>query len=153
MARGTTTARPGAEQEEGEMIKPARILIVDDEPIVGERLKAFLVKDGYQVVIFADPKEAMARLEREHFDIVISDIRMGEMSGIQIMEWVVAHSPDSIVVIITGYATIELARESLAKGAFDFIAKPFKLKEIRKTVQKALEHLDNDTRASGGRSR
>jgi DNA-binding NtrC family response regulator len=135
------------------VIKPARILIVDDEPIVGERLKAFLVKDGYRVEIFVDPKQAMARLENERFDIVVTDIRMGELSGIQIMERVIERSPGSIVVIITGYATIELARESLAKGAFDFIAKPFKLKEIRKTIQKALEHLDTNAHAAAGRSR
>ncbi len=133
------------------MNKPAHILIIDDEPIVGERLKAFLSKDGYRVEIFVDPREALGRLEREHFDIVVSDIRMGEVSGIQIMEWVVERSPKSLVVIITGYATLELARESLAKGAFDFIAKPFKLKEIRKTIHKALETLDHDGRPAAGR--
>jgi DNA-binding NtrC family response regulator len=120
----------------------AEILIVDDEPIVGERLKAFLSKDGHRVETFVDPRKAMERLESRRFDIIVSDIRMGELSGIDILEKAVESTPKSIVVIITGYATLELARESLAKGAFDFIAKPFKLKEIRKTMQRAVESLD-----------
>jgi DNA-binding NtrC family response regulator len=124
------------------MTKPAQIIVIDDEPIVGERLKPFLEKDGHVVEIFSDPKKALERLKKGRFDIVVTDIRMGEVNGIQIMERVVDNSPGSIVVIITGYATIELARESLAKGAFDFIAKPFKLKEIRKTIQRAVETLD-----------
>lgn len=117
------------------------ILIVDDEPIVGERLKSFLEKDGHQVEIFVDPAVALARLNDKNFDIVISDIRMGKIDGIQIMEQVVQKAPHCKVIIITGYATLELARESLTKGAFDFIAKPFKLKEIRETIHKAEEAL------------
>ncbi len=119
-----------------------KILVVDDEPIVGERLKAFIEKDGHQVETYSDPTEALQRLEAEDFDIVISDIRMGEIDGIQVMETVFKKSRNVLVIMITGYATLELARESLTKGAFDFIAKPFKLKEIRKTIQKAVERLE-----------
>ncbi len=118
------------------------ILIVDDEPIVGERLKAFLEKDGYRVEAFTEPAAALQRLEAKDFDIVISDIRMGEIDGIQVMEKVFKKSRRIKVIMITGYATLELARESLTKGAFDFIAKPFKLKEIRKTIKKAVEALE-----------
>jgi DNA-binding NtrC family response regulator len=125
------------------MTKPAQIIVIDDEPIVGERLKAFLEKDGHVVETFADPQKALERLKDGRFDIVVTDIRMGAVNGIDIMEQVVGDAPLSIVVIITGYATLELARESMAKGAFDFIAKPFKLKEIRKTIQKAVETLDH----------
>lgn len=119
-----------------------KILVVDDEPIVGERLKAFIEKDGHQVETFSDPAKALRRLETKAFDIVISDIRMGEIDGIQVMEKVFEKSRNVMVIMITGYATLELARESLTKGAFDFIAKPFKLKEIRKTIQKAVDHLE-----------
>jgi DNA-binding NtrC family response regulator len=115
---------------------------VDDEPIVGERLKAFIEKDGHKVKTFSDPAAALLCLEKEEFDIVISDIRMGEINGIQIMEKVFKKSRDVKVIMITGYATLELARESLTKGAFDFIAKPFKLKEIRKTIKNAVEDLE-----------
>ena len=66
------------------------ILVVDDEPIVGERLKAFIEKDGHKVETFVDPAAALRRLEAKDFDIVISDIRMGEIDGIQVMEKVFA---------------------------------------------------------------
>jgi len=118
------------------------ILIVDDEPIVGERLKAFIKKDGHRSEIFVDPSAALKRLEEKDFDIVISDIRMGEIDGIQVMQKVFQKSRRTKVIMITGYATLELARESLTKGAFDFIAKPFKLKEIRQTIEKAVESLE-----------
>lgn len=126
------------------------ILIVDDEPIVGDRLKAFIGKDGHRVEAFVDPAKALERLEEKDFDIVISDIRMGEIDGIQIMERVLKKSRRTKVIMITGYATLELARESLTKGAFDFIAKPFKLKEIRRTIAKATEALEtNGNRVAG----
>ena len=124
------------------MDQRCEILIVDDEPIVGERLKAFLEKDGYLVESFIDPAQALQRLEAKDFDIVITDIRMQEIDGIQVMEKALQKSRRIKVIMITGYATLELARESLTKGAFDFIAKPFKLKEIRRTIKRAVEALE-----------
>jgi DNA-binding NtrC family response regulator len=126
------------------MNSPCQILIVDDEPIVGERLKAFIEKDGHRVETFVDPTVALQRLAEKDFDIVISDIRMGEVDGIQVMQKVFEKSRNIRVIMITGYATLELARESLAKGAFDFIAKPFKLKEIRKTIKRAVDSLASE---------
>lgn len=121
-----------------------RILIIDDEPIVGERLKMLLEKDGYEVENFVEPMTALQRLEAKHFDIVVSDIRMRDMDGIEVMNAVQQKSERIKVILITGYATLELARESLTKGAFDFIAKPFKSSEIRSTIQKAVEALDQN---------
>ena len=128
------------------MKKRFDILIVDDEPIVGERLSASLRKDGYAVEAYKDPAKALRRVESQNFDIVICDIRMGEIDGLQVMERVLADSPRTKFIMITGYATLELARESLTKGAFDFIAKPFKLGEIRKTIEKAIVafHSEDD---------
>jgi DNA-binding NtrC family response regulator len=131
-----------AAKEGRNMDHRCEILIVDDEPIVGERLKAFLEKDGYLVESFVDPAQALQRLEAKDFDIVISDIRMQEIDGIQVMEKALQKSRRIKVIMITGYATLELARESLTKGAFDFIAKPFKLKEIRRTIKRAVEALE-----------
>jgi len=123
------------------MSDTCHILVVDDEPIVGDRLKILLEKDGHSVENFIDPKAAFRRLEEKDFDIVISDIRMREVDGIQFMNLVSQKSKRTKVILITGYATLELARESLVKGAFDFIAKPFKSKEIRATIQKAIDCL------------
>ncbi|MEJ2135291.1 MAG: response regulator [Desulfofustis sp.] len=126
------------------MSETRNILILDDEPIVGERLKTLLVKDGHYVEVFTDPHLAIQRLEEKTFDIIVSDIRMRELDGIQVMNQVFKKSKKTKVILITGYATLELARESLTKGAFDFIAKPFKSKEIRTTIGRALEALDNE---------
>lgn len=117
------------------------ILVLDDETIVGERLKASLEKDGYCVETFTEPGKAVERLKEKDFNIVVTDIRMDEISGTEILELVVKKAPDTKVIMITGYATLEVARESLTKGAFDFIAKPFKIKEIRKAIEKARDAL------------
>ena len=126
------------------MNHPYEILIVDDEPIICERLKAFIEKEGHQVETFVDPGKALERLDAKNFDILISDIRMGEIDGIQVMERATEKSNRIKVVMITGYATMELAREAMAKGAFDFIAKPFKSKEIRSTIAKAVEEIEQE---------
>jgi len=117
------------------------ILIVDDEPIVGQRLKALLEKEGHTVEAFVDSEVALNRLDAKHFDIIISDIRMGDIDGIQLLDQVLKKFRQTKVILITGYATLELARESLAKGAFDFIAKPFKLNEIRTTIKRAMDSI------------
>jgi DNA-binding NtrC family response regulator len=120
------------------------ILILDDEIIVGERLKASLEKDGHNLQIFTSSIQALKSLEKKIFDIVITDIRMDDISGIEILEQVRKKSLRTKVIMITGYATLEVARESLTKGAFDFIAKPFKIKEIRKAIEKAEEALQSE---------
>jgi DNA-binding NtrC family response regulator len=130
------------------MKKNLSILILDDEPIVGERLKAALQKDGFDVEIFIEPEKALMRLSDKTFDIVVTDIRMDSMDGLQILEYVSKISTSTKVIMITGFATIEVARESLAKGAFDFIAKPFKIKEIRATIAKAAEEIEHDSQTS-----
>ncbi len=123
---------------------PLKILILDDEPIVGQRLKATLEKEGHNVETFVNPLEAVSRLEGKTFDIVVTDIRMDDMDGIEILELVLQKSARTKVIMITGYATLEVARESLAKGAFDFIAKPFKLKEMRQAIEKAVDALQQE---------
>ena len=126
------------------MSHPCEILIVDDEPIICDRLKAFIEKEGHRVETFVEPGKALDRLGDKDFDILISDIRMGEIDGIQVMEKAMEKSNRIKVIMITGYATMELARESMAKGAFDFIAKPFKSKEIRSTIAKAVDEIQQE---------
>ena len=123
------------------------ILILDDEPIVGERLKPALEKEGRYVEVFVDPSQALQRIDEKEFDIVVTDIRMSEVGGIQILEKVTAKSKRTKVIMITGYATLEVARESMTKGAFDFIAKPFKLGELRNAIKKAVEALEVEDEA------
>lgn len=114
-----------------------KVMILDDEPIVGKRLKQALTKFGIEVEVFEDSARAANRLKEKKFDIVVTDVRMEKVDGIQILEQVKKFSDHTRVIIITGYATVEVAREALTKGAFDFIAKPFKPDDLRAAVNKA----------------
>ncbi len=118
-----------------------QVLILDDEPIVGKRLGPALMKIGCEVESFEDPKKALQRIEEKTFDIVVTDIRMEDIDGIEILEKVKERSDHTKVIMITGYATVEVAREALGKGAFDFIAKPFKPNDLREVVYRAAEAL------------
>jgi DNA-binding NtrC family response regulator len=117
------------------------ILVLDDEPTVGDRLKPILQEEGYRVETFTDPKEALRRMKEKEFDVLVTDVRMQDIDGIQVLEQVRSRSDRTKVIIITGYATVELAREALTKGVFDFIAKPFKMQDIRNMVKKAVAAL------------
>jgi DNA-binding NtrC family response regulator len=112
-------------------------MIVDDEPIVCKRLKQALVKFGINVEVFEDPAKAVSRLSEKKFDIVVTDVRMEKVDGIQILEYIRECGNSTRVIIITGYATVEVAQEALAKGAFDVIAKPFQLNDLRAVINKA----------------
>lgn len=122
-------ARPAAEK--------LQVMILDDEPIVGKRLKPTLTKAGFEVEFFESPTEALSRLAEKEFDIVVTDLRMEEVDGIHVLEHIMERCKNTRVILITGYATVEVAREALVKGAFDFIAKPFKPKELTAVVNKA----------------
>ncbi len=115
---------------------PMRILILDDEPIVCKRLKPAFQKMGHTVETFTDSTLALARLHETKFDIVVTDLKMEGADGIQILNGAKASSPDTQVIVITGFATLETAKESYRKGAFDFVAKPFKLRDILDCVKR-----------------
>jgi CheY-like chemotaxis protein len=133
-----TGARKGQEvTREPAAGEKLQVMILDDEPIVGKRLQPTLTKAGFEVEVFLDPAEALARLGEKEFDIVVTDLRMEGMDGIHILEHVMEHCQHTRVILITGYATVEVAREALVKGAFDFIAKPFKPRELTAVVNKA----------------
>jgi DNA-binding NtrC family response regulator len=113
------------------------ICILDDEAIVGDRLKPEMEDDGYEVEVFIDSASAIQRLEDRCFDVFITDLKMEGVDGMGFLQKVKECCPGSEVIIITGYATIETARESFVRGAYDFIAKPFRISEIRDAVKKA----------------
>ena len=126
------------------MDKRLDVLVLDDEPIVGKRLQPALAKVGCDVEVFDDPAAALARLQEKRFAIVVTDIRMEDIDGIEVLERVLLRWPETKVIMITGYATVEVAREAMAKGAFDFIAKPFKPQELRDVIAKAATALGFD---------
>jgi len=125
------------EPEETTTLQNLSVMVLDDEPIVGKRLKPALEKSGFDVECYEHPAEAVKRLEEKEFDIIVTDLRMDGMDGIQILEHVMTNCEHTRVILITGYATVEVAREALVKGAFDFISKPFKPKDLRAVINKA----------------
>jgi DNA-binding NtrC family response regulator len=124
------------------------VLLVDDEPIVGKRLKPALEKSGYQIEAYEDGAQALARIAEQDFDIVVTDIRMEPVDGIKVLEAALKKNPRTKVIIITGYATVEIAREALSKGAFDVLAKPFRPNDLREAIAKAVQALESERRAS-----
>jgi len=114
-----------------------KILILDDEPIVLKRLKPALEKSGYEIEVFSRSLEASDRIMEQDFDIVITDLKMEGLDGMKFLTRVKDRSPATEVIVITGFATMETAKESFKKGVFDFLAKPFKLGEIKEVVAKA----------------
>ena len=121
--------------------KRTRILVLDDEPIVCKRLKPAFQKAGYEVETFTDSASALARVEQERFDIIITDLKMEGVDGMQFLTRVKDIRPSTDVVVITGFATSDTAKESFRSGAFDFIAKPFKLSDILETVRRLDEKI------------
>lgn len=113
------------------------ILILDDEPIVSKRLKPSLEKKGYEVETFTNSTDALKRTRERSFDIVITDLKMEGLDGMQFLTEVKEKSPETEVIVITGFATMETAKESFQKGVFDFLAKPFKLGEISEIISRA----------------
>jgi DNA-binding NtrC family response regulator len=131
------------------------VLVLDDEPIVGKRLKPALAKVGCAVEVFDDPGAALARIAEKEFDVVVTDIRMDEIDGMQVLEAVARKSPRTKVIMITGYAMMSLAREAMAKGAFDFIAKPFTPEDLREVIGRAAQALrspEEPSAALGGQA-
>ena len=120
---------------------PPRLLIIDDEPIVGKRLQQAFAKLGLEVAIFTSPQPAMAAMAERPFDIVVTDLKMEGMDGIEVLRRARQLHSRTRVIIITGYASQETADAALKEGVFDFLAKPFRLEELKASVSRALDEL------------
>jgi DNA-binding NtrC family response regulator len=133
------------------MAQRLEVLVLDDERIVGKRLKPALSKLDCEVEVFENPRLALQRLAQKNFDIVVTDIRMDEIDGIQVLEETLKKSPRTKVIMITGYAMMSVAREAMGKGAFDFISKPFSPDDLRRVIVRAAESLGHpmDSEATG----
>lgn len=116
-----------------------RILIVDDEQDICKALTFLLKREGYDVASVNSGEEAVVRLEQESFDAVITDLKMGKLDGMAVLERAKELSPELPVVMMTAFASIESAVEAMKKGAVDYIVKPFHNEEIRLTVKRVLE--------------
>ncbi|MBU1319228.1 MAG: response regulator [candidate division Zixibacteria bacterium] len=115
------------------------ICIIDDEIVVCKRLQQYLSKIGYSVETFVDSQTAIGRINEKRFDIVVTDIRMDNIDGMQVLNHIMEKGESTKVILITGYATIEIAREAQAKGAFDFISKPFRPQDLKEVIDRAAQ--------------
>ena len=117
----------------------AKILVVDDERGMRDFLSIMLKREGYDVVAAENGVDALRVVQAEIFDLVISDVKMAGVGGIDVLKTVKDISPETVVIMITAYATAETAVEAMKLGAYDYITKPFKVDEIKLVIQKALE--------------
>ena len=115
-----------------------RILIVDDEPSIRKVLSAHLRKFGYEVDTADDGAQAITKLNQEIFHLVVSDLQMPGVTGMDLLNWVEVNQPGLPVILITAHGTIDIAVTALKRGAFDFISKPFDRDELQLTIAKAL---------------
>jgi response regulator RpfG family c-di-GMP phosphodiesterase len=116
-----------------------RVLVVDDEKVIREILADFLSLEGFQVAVAQDGVVALEQLSQNPFDMVISDLKMPNMGGLELLEHIQNDYEDVLTVIMTGFGTVETAIEAMKKGAYDYILKPFKVEEVVHIVQRGFE--------------
>ena len=119
-------------------LQASRVLVVDDEEIARTNLEYILRKDGYQVAAAASGLEALDRLEEQEFDVVLTDLKMEKMDGLQLLEAVKQAAPATEIIMITGYATVTSAVDALRKGAAHYLSKPINLDELRTSVREII---------------
>ncbi len=121
------------------MVEAANILIIDDEESIQDSLRQVLRKEGFQVKIAKDGHEGLALFNSENYQAVFLDLRLPGIKGMQVLSQIKETNPETPVIIITGYASIESAVEAIKRGAFDYMAKPFTPEEVRIITKKALD--------------
>jgi len=143
-----------ARRRPGPSTPTARIVVVDDEPQIRELLKAALQREGYAVSTYGDGREALREIEREPVDILITDLRMPTISGLDLIRTAKETRPDLGSVLITAFASTETAVQALRFGADDYLTKPFSIDDLRKVVSRVLStgRLARDEQAAVRRS-
>jgi DNA-binding NtrC family response regulator len=134
----------GEEEEVRRKKKSGRILVVDDEHDVRESIKRFLTYEGYEVTTAESGAVAVERASAEPFDVVLTDLRMPGMSGLETLIALKRQQPDLPVILVTGYASAETVSQCMREGAFDYVNKPFELPDMLRLIQAAI-----DTRGGG----
>ncbi|MBW2654921.1 MAG: sigma-54-dependent Fis family transcriptional regulator [Deltaproteobacteria bacterium] len=121
------------------MDKKYHILVVDDEVSMRELLDVLLTKQGYKVSEAKNGKQALKMIQKNNYDLILSDIRLGDITGLEVLTEAKQKNPDTVVIMISAYSTTEIAVKAMNGGAYDFIPKPFDNIELKQTIQKALE--------------
>ncbi|MCG6553242.1 MAG: sigma-54 dependent transcriptional regulator [Candidatus Magnetominusculus sp. LBB02] len=118
-----------------------KILIVDDERVALQNLERFMANEGYEVVTASNGATAIKHIESQHFDVVLTDLTMDKVDGMQVLKRCLQCHPDAEVIMITGFATLESAVNAMKQGAFHYIAKPIHIEELRKVTKEAAEKV------------
>jgi DNA-binding NtrC family response regulator len=122
-----------------ELTPPASVLVVDDEAVALRNLSHVLRKEGYAVVARQSGTSALKEIEQQRFDVVLTDLRMEKVDGMAVLRRVRERSPDTEVIVVTGHATLSSAVDAMKAGAFHYVAKPFRLDEVREVVRSAVQ--------------
>jgi DNA-binding NtrC family response regulator len=117
---------------------PAEILVIDDEKIVGNMCQRVLEAEGYSVEAFTDSVLALERIKEKRFDIVVTDLKMEKVNGMDILREVNERYPETKVIMLTAYATLDAAIEAIREKIFDFFPKPVKIEDLKISIKKAL---------------
>ena len=117
----------------------SHILVVDDELSMRELLEIMLKKEGYKVSCAENGTKAVEFLKREKVDLLLCDIRLGDLSGIDVLKTAREENPHAVVIMISAFSSAENAVEAMNAGAYDYVPKPFDNNELRATIKKALE--------------
>lgn len=128
------------------------VMVVDDEKHVQEVLKDFLVHLGYDVTLADNGDDALNKFQPEQFDLIISDLLMPKIDGLELLKRVKRLDKEVIFLMITGYPSIETAVDAIKKGAYDYITKPFNMEDVRFRIEKAFEkkHMKESLKTMNG---
>ncbi|MCA1793086.1 MAG: response regulator, partial [Desulfobacteraceae bacterium] len=124
-----------------EVVFRPRVLVVDDEERIQKVCQRLLSQEGCDVAVADNGINGLKMIDDAHFDIVLLDLMMPGMSGMDVLTEIKARHPDTVIIVITGYATLEHSIETMKKGAFDFLSKPFSPQELRLVISKAIEFI------------
>ena len=129
-----------------------RIMVVDDEEDIRKVITIYLEKVGYEVVSAKDGQDALNKFRKGHFDVILSDLTMPEVDGLELLDKIREFDKDVIFLMITGHPSIETAVNAIKKGAYDYIEKPVQLEEMKMKIERAFEnkYLKEQLRASRG---
>ncbi len=119
--------------------RPDNILVVDDELSMREFLEVLLSREGYRVTVARNGRQALTLIQKNDYDLVLSDIRLGDVTGLDVLKEAKKKNPHTVLIMISAYSTTEIAVEAMNRGAYDFVPKPFDNVELKHTIKRALE--------------
>ncbi len=124
------------------------VLVVDDDESVRVTTAAILEQEGYLVATAADGREALERVARDPYDLVLTDLRMEDMDGATLLQELQLRHPNIVTVVLTGYASIESAIDALRQGVYDYLVKPCAVDDLKRTIRRALQHHEQRARST-----